>query len=110
MIITPNTGRWRAQRLRYFFVRKMMLVKYSSAFVFFPGRYGTLDELFDGLTLIQTGKIHDFPVVLMGAVFWEEYDRVAATRAGRERNHRRSGFRFVLQHRRSEAGTGICDE
>ena len=54
----------------YFFVRKMMLVKYSYAFVVMPGGFGTMDELFEALTLIQTGKIHDFPVVVMGKQFW----------------------------------------
>jgi uncharacterized protein (TIGR00730 family) len=56
---------------RYFFVRKMMFVKYASAFVIFPGGFGTLDELFESLTLIQTGKIHNFPVVLFGSAYWQ---------------------------------------
>jgi len=54
----------------YFFVRKVMLVKYSYAFVAFPGGYGTLDEIFETVTLVQTGKIKDFPIVLMGVEFW----------------------------------------
>jgi uncharacterized protein (TIGR00730 family) len=55
---------------RYFFVRKTMFIKYSLAFIIFPGGYGTLDELFEALTLIQTGKISHFPVVLFGASYW----------------------------------------
>ena len=55
---------------RYFFVRKTLLVKYSQAFVIFPGGYGTLDELTEALTLIQTGKIHNFPVILFGNRYW----------------------------------------
>jgi uncharacterized protein (TIGR00730 family) len=56
---------------RYFFVRKVMFVKYAEAFVIFPGGFGTLDELFESLTLIQTGKVEHFPVVLYGTEYWE---------------------------------------
>jgi uncharacterized protein (TIGR00730 family) len=59
----------------YFFVRKMMLVKYSYAFVVLPGGFGTLDEMFEALTLIQTAKIHDFPVVVMGSQYWGDLRR-----------------------------------
>ena len=55
---------------RYFFVRKMMFVKYSEGFVVLPGGVGTLDELFEALTLVQTGKITNFPIVLVGRAFW----------------------------------------
>jgi uncharacterized protein (TIGR00730 family) len=55
----------------YFFTRKLMFVRYASAFVVFPGGFGTLDELFEALVLIQTHKIRDFPVVLIGTEFWD---------------------------------------
>jgi uncharacterized protein (TIGR00730 family) len=55
---------------RYFFVRKLMLIKYSYAFVVLPGGFGTMDELFEILTLIQTGKVQNFPVILMGSEYW----------------------------------------
>jgi uncharacterized protein (TIGR00730 family) len=55
---------------RYFFVRKTLLVKYSSAFVCFPGGFGTLDELFEAVTLVQTGKVHNFPIILYGSAYW----------------------------------------
>ncbi len=55
---------------RYFFVRKTMFMKYAEAFIIFPGGFGTLDELFEALTLIQTGKVSNFPVILFGAAYW----------------------------------------
>jgi uncharacterized protein (TIGR00730 family) len=55
---------------KFFFVRKMMFMKYAIGFVVFPGGYGTLDELFEALTLIQTDKVTDFPVVLFGSAYW----------------------------------------
>ena len=55
---------------RYFFVRKTMFIKYSNAFIIFPGGFGTLDEAFEALTLIQTGKIYQFPVVFFGRHYW----------------------------------------
>jgi hypothetical protein len=66
----PNAYLDRMVLFRYFFVRKLMLVKYSYAFIAMPGGFGTIDEVFEASTLIQTGKILDFPVVLMGTEFW----------------------------------------
>src|SRR5918997_4875559 len=55
---------------RYFFVRKVMFLKYAEAFCIFPGGFGTLDELFEALTLIQTAKVENFPVVILGSDYW----------------------------------------
>src|SRR6266511_4391958 len=104
---------------RYFFVRKVMLVKYSYGFVALPGGFGTLDEVFEVLTLIQTGKVQEFPVVLLGAAYWAPVvrlldhllaagtidardlkrvlvtdDPATATRAVREAGARRWGLRL----------------
>ena len=68
----PNAYLDRSVTLRYFFVRKTLLVKYSYAFVVMPGGAGTLDELFEAVTLIQTGKIKNFPIVIMGTEYWRE--------------------------------------
>src|SRR5215475_10798594 len=66
----PNAYVDRWITFRHFFVRKVMLVKYSYAFVALPGGFGTLDEIFETVTLVQTGKIQEFPIVLIGTDFW----------------------------------------
>ena len=68
----PNGYLDRCVTMHYFLVRKTLLVKYSYAFVVMPGGAGTLDELFEALTLIQTGKIKNFPIVIMGTSYWKE--------------------------------------
>jgi uncharacterized protein (TIGR00730 family) len=67
----PNAYQTHALNFRYFFVRKVMFVKYCRAFVIFPGGFGTMDEFFESMTLIQTLKIDPFPVVLVGVEFWQ---------------------------------------
>src|SRR5690606_11873629 len=61
----------RSLDFKFFFVRKTMFVKYAMGFIVFPGGFGTLDELFEALTLIQTDKVTDFPVVLFGSEYWQ---------------------------------------
>ncbi len=65
----PYLDRWVS--FRHFFVRKVMLVKYSYAFIAMPGGFGTLDEIFETLTLIQTHKIKDFPLIIVGKEYWQ---------------------------------------
>lgn len=67
----PNLYQDISLSFRYFFVRKMMFVKYSIGYVIFPGGYGTLDELFNSMTLVQTKKVENFPIVLYGSSFWK---------------------------------------
>jgi uncharacterized protein (TIGR00730 family) len=69
----PNAYLHHVVTFYYFFVRKMMLVKYSYGFVCLPGGLGTLDELSEALTLIQTGKLYDFPVILVGREYWQGF-------------------------------------
>jgi uncharacterized protein (TIGR00730 family) len=112
-------NRWvrREHVFRYFFVRKLMLVKYSCAFLVFPGGFGTLDEAFEALTLVQTHKIPHFPVLFFGADFWKHLRRHLAlmererTITGEDRAH----FRVVrspeeavrILHRCHQ---GLCNE
>src|SRR5687767_15451184 len=82
----PNAYQTKSLTFKYFFVRKMMFVKYSLGFIIFPGGFGTLDELFEALTLIQTGKIRNFPIVLFGSAYWKtllEWIRDSALRDGK---------------------------
>lgn len=67
---SPNPYQNKSLTYKYFFVRKTMFIKYSNAYVIFPGGFGTMDELFEALTLIQTRKIRNFPVVLFGSQYW----------------------------------------
>lgn len=70
---TPNEYLDRVVTFRYFFVRKVMLVKYSYGFIVLPGGLGTFDEVFEAQTLVQTGKINNFPIVLLGSQFWAPF-------------------------------------
>lgn len=66
----PNPYLTKSLTFKYFFVRKTVFIKYSNAYIIFPGGYGTMDELFEALTLIQTRKIRNFPVVLFNSQYW----------------------------------------
>ncbi len=83
---------------RYFFVRKVMFVKYSQAFVILPGGFGTMDELFESLTLIQTKKIKPFPVILVGREYWKgllEWIQNTMLREGKVSPHDLDLFKLV---------------
>jgi hypothetical protein len=67
----PNPYQDLNLKFRYFFVRKLMFIKYASAFIIFPGGFGTMDELFEALCLSQTAKIEQFPIILYGASYWK---------------------------------------
>jgi uncharacterized protein (TIGR00730 family) len=75
----PNRYLDRFVQFEHFFVRKVMLVKYSHAFVVLPGGFGTMDEVFETLTLVQNGKIHSFPIVIMGNSYWNLLDAFLRT-------------------------------
>ena len=81
---------------RYFFVRKTMFIKYSNAFIIFPGGFGTLDEAFEALTLIQTGKIYQFPVIMFGRHYWAGLIRWLQSRVLGERKISPADLNLIL--------------
>ena len=89
---------------RYFFARKTMFVKYSQGFIVLPGGVGTLDELFEALTLVQTGKITDFPIVLVGTAYWQRPAGLDARHRARQRHHQPGRPRPADPHRRRRRG------
>jgi uncharacterized protein (TIGR00730 family) len=95
---------------RHFFVRKLMLVKYSYAFIALPGGFGTLDEMYEVATLVQTGKVLDFPLVFMGRDYWQPLlsfmaDRLVAERAIDANDYRR----FTVSDSPEEVVAAITD-
>jgi len=121
----PNAYQTLSLTFKYFFVRKMMFVKYSLAFIIFPGGFGTFDELFEALTLIQTRKIRNFPVVLFGSHYWSgllDWLRAAVLPGGKISEHDLAMFHItdspsevvevVMKSQSSlgELGEGVSDE
>lgn len=68
---TPNRYQDISLSFRYFFIRKLMFIKYAIAYIIFPGGFGTMDELFEALTLVQTKRIQSFPIILYGSKYWQ---------------------------------------
>ena len=106
----PNPYLDRFITFRHFFVRKVMLVKYSYAFIALPGGFGTLDEMFETATLVQTRKIRDFPLVLLGTDFWRPLMAFLLDRPVREGTIDRADVeRFVLTDSPVEAVRSVTD-
>jgi uncharacterized protein (TIGR00730 family) len=106
----PNRFLTTYVNFRYFFVRKVMLIKYSYAFVIMPGGFGTLDEMAEALTLIQTGKLKHFPVVLMGRDYWKGFLDWVQTTMVEEKTIAAEDFNiFIVTDDPHEACRYICD-
>ena len=106
----PNRYLDRWITFRHFFVRKLMLVKYSYAFIALPGGFGTLDEIFEVATLIQTGKIRGFPLVLMGREFWQPLlDFVRSRLVAEQAVAPEDAARFLVTDSPAEAVEAITD-
>jgi uncharacterized protein (TIGR00730 family) len=104
----PYLDRWIT--FRHFYVRKLMLVKYSYAFIALPGGFGTLDEIFEVATLMQTQKIQDFPLVLMGREFWQPLlDFMAERLIARATIDRADAARFLITDSAAEAAHAVTD-
>ena len=89
---------------KYFFIRKVMFVKYAMAYVIMPGGFGTLDELFEALTLIQTKRIKPFPVILMGSEYWKGLVGLAQKDDAPRQQDLSRGSGTLPDHRRSRRG------
>ena len=95
----------------YFFVRKVMFVKYAQGFIAIPGGFGTLDELFEALTLIQTKKIAKFPIILMGSDYWAGMiDWIKETMLGKEQNISPEDMDFMQSVDEPQAAVDIINE
>ncbi len=100
----------RSLNFKFFFVRKTMFVKYATAFIVFPGGYGTLDELFEALTLIQTGKVKHFPVILFGSAYWAGLvEWLTETVAGERKINPTDLFLFRVTDDPAEAARIVID-
>jgi uncharacterized protein (TIGR00730 family) len=100
----------RSLNFKFFFVRKTMFVKYATAFIVFPGGYGTLDELFEALTLIQTGKVKHFPVILFGSAYWSGLVQwLTDTVAGEGKINRTDLFLFRVTDDPAEAARIVIE-
>jgi hypothetical protein len=106
----PNAYLDRWITFRYFFVRKVMLVKYSYAFLALPGGFGTLDEIFETATLIQTGKMQDFPLVLMTVDYWRPLVQFLQDRLRRESTISERDLSRILVTDSPEEAVGIVRE